>query len=94
MTDVADDNKVYYYHFDGLGSVAALTDINGLMVEYYEYDVYGAPTIRDLNGTILDTSQFGNPYMFTGREYDTETDLYYYRARYYSPTIGRFLQTI
>lgn len=35
----------------------------------------------------------GNGWYFTGREYDTETGLYYYRARYYSPTIGRFLQT-
>ena len=31
--------------------------------------------------------------MFTGREYDTETGNYYYRARYYSPKLGRFLQT-
>src|SRR4030042_1961147 len=31
--------------------------------------------------------------MFTGREYDKETGLYYYRARYYNPQIGRFLQT-
>jgi RHS repeat-associated protein len=30
--------------------------------------------------------------MFTGREYDSETGLYYYRARYYSPQLGRFLQ--
>jgi RHS repeat-associated protein len=35
----------------------------------------------------------GNPYMFTAREYDIETGLYYYRARYYNPYIGRFLQT-
>ena len=34
-----------------------------------------------------------NPYYFTGRRYDEETGLYYYRARYYSPSIGRFLQT-
>lgn len=39
------------------------------------------------------TSSIGNPYMFTGRQYDSETGNYYYRARYYSPTIGRFLQT-
>jgi RHS repeat-associated protein len=31
--------------------------------------------------------------MFTGREYDSVSGLYYYRARYYSPNIGRFLQT-
>ena len=58
----------------------ALTDTSGTFAEYYEYDVYGAPTIRDLNGTILDTSQFGNPHMFTGRRFDDETGLYYYRA--------------
>ncbi|MBN1974592.1 MAG: hypothetical protein JW787_13210 [Sedimentisphaerales bacterium] len=33
----------------------------------------------------------GNPYMFTARAYDIETGLYYYRARYYNPYIGRFL---
>jgi RHS repeat-associated protein len=35
----------------------------------------------------------GNPYMFTGRAFDIETGLYYYRARYYNPYLGRFLQT-
>ena len=35
----------------------------------------------------------GNPYGFTGRRLDEETGLYYYRARYYSPKLGRFLQT-
>ena len=39
------------------------------------------------------TSSVGNPYFFTGRRFDTETAPYYYRARYYSPIIGRFLQT-
>ncbi|MFC1781557.1 RHS repeat-associated core domain-containing protein [Planctomycetota bacterium] len=39
-----------------------------------------------------DTGLTGNPYMFTGRRFDLETGLYYYRARYYNPYIGRFLQ--
>jgi RHS repeat-associated protein len=34
----------------------------------------------------------GNPYLFTGREYDPETGLYFYRARTYDPATGRFLQ--
>jgi len=38
-------------------------------------------------------SLYNNPYFFTGRRYDAETGLYYYRARYYDPYIGRFLQT-
>ncbi|WP_417494796.1 RHS repeat-associated core domain-containing protein [Maricaulis sp.] len=39
----------------------------------------------------LDTS--GNPFRYTGRRYDAESGLYYYRARYYWPQIGRFLET-
>jgi RHS repeat-associated protein len=84
MIDVADSNAIYYYHFDGLGSVAALSDVNNVVVERYSYDVFGEPNI---------TSSVGNPYMFTGRRLDTETHLYYYRARYYAYDIGRFLQT-
>jgi len=61
-------------------------------VEKYSYDVLGEPTIRDVNDQILTTSDCGNPYMFTGRRCDPESGLYYYRARYYSPQIGRFLQ--
>jgi len=51
----------------------------------YEYDVYGQVAASDPNHP--------NRFLFTGREFDTETGLYYYRARYYNPTIGRFLQT-
>ncbi len=74
-----------YYHFDGLGSVVALTNASGNTVEVYEYDVYGRVGATDANHP--------NRIMFTGREYDKETGLYYYRARYYNPQIGRFLQT-
>jgi RHS repeat-associated protein len=51
-------------------------------------------TVRDGSGTPLNQnkSAYGNPYMFTGRHYDDETDLYYYRARMHAPAIGRFLQ--
>jgi RHS repeat-associated protein len=92
MIDVSDSNKKYYYHFDGLGSVVALSDISGNIKETYEYDVFGGVTIRDANDQIQDTSLYDNPYMFTGRRLDSETGLYYYRARYYRPEIGRFLQ--
>ena len=93
IIDVADSNAVYYYHFDGLGSVAALSDVNNVLVESYSYDVFGAPTIYDANGTEISKSAVGNPYMFTARRVDDETALYYYRARYYAFDIGRFLQT-
>jgi RHS repeat-associated protein len=92
LVEVADNNAVYYYHFDGLGSVVALSDMNSVLVERYTYDVFGRPTIRDANGTEIAESAFANPYLFTGRAYDAETGLYYYRARYYDYATARFLQ--
>lgn len=68
---------------DGLGSVTDITDAVGEVIESYSYDVYGQPSTL---------STIGNTRYFTGRELDNETGLYYYRARYYSPKIGRFLQ--
>jgi len=82
----------FYYHYDGLGSVIALSDSVGRVVEKYQYAVYGNPRILNQNNKQLTESKYGNPYMFTGRRFDTETSLYYYRARYYSTEIGRFLQ--
>ncbi len=82
LINVSSGDK-YYYHYDGLGSVVALSH-NNEIVESYSYDVYGKPS---------QISAVGNPYLFTGRAYDGETGLYYYRARYYKPSIGRFLQT-
>jgi len=75
----------YYYHFDALGSVVALTNSSGNTVQVYEYDVYGRVGATD--------ASHPNRILFTGREFDKETGLYYYRARYYNPQIGRFLQT-
>jgi RHS repeat-associated protein len=86
MLDVADNNKAYYYHFDGLGSVVALSNSYGNSCQSYQYSVYGQVAASDPNF-------LANPYMFTGRRFDIETGLYYYRARYYNPHIGRFMQT-
>ncbi|MHC4478542.1 MAG: RHS repeat-associated core domain-containing protein [Planctomycetota bacterium] len=72
--------------------MVAISDSAGNTIEKYAYDVYGAAEIRNANGSIRNTSLVGNPYLFTGRRFDNETDLYYYRARYYSPRLGRFLQ--
>lgn len=73
--------------------MVTLSDSSGSIVEQYSYDVFGEPTIRDANDDVISDSNYSNPYMFTGRRYDDEIGLYYYRARYYSPEIGRFLQT-
>jgi RHS repeat-associated protein len=64
--------------------VVALSDTSTSVAERYSYKVFGEPNT---------TSSIGNPYMFTGRRYDSEAGLYYYRARYYAHDIGRFLQT-
>ena len=63
-----------------------------MVIERYTYDVYGTPRITDAAGTVLTQSAVGNRALFTGREYDQETGLYSYRARYYDSRIGRFLQ--
>jgi RHS repeat-associated protein len=76
--------QAYYYHADGLGSIAALTDNSGTIVQWYEYDAFGNITNQ------MNTS-FKQPYTYTGREHDPETGLYYYRMRYYDAHIGRFI---
>ncbi|OXU14834.1 putative cell wall-associated polypeptide [Sedimentisphaera salicampi] len=89
--DAAFAEDYYGYFAGGLGSVAAVysTEPNGI-AERYSYDAYGSVSITDPNGQPLDESAVGNPYMFTGRRYDSESGLYYYRARYYNPKLGVF----
>jgi RHS repeat-associated protein len=77
------DNEIYYYHADGLGSIVALTDKKQRVVESYEYDSFG---------NLKDNAKSMQPFTYTGREWDKETELYYYRARYYDPMEGRFIQ--
>ncbi|MFA5652722.1 MAG: RHS repeat-associated core domain-containing protein, partial [Desulfomonilia bacterium] len=74
--------QVYCYHADGLGSIVALTDNTQAVVQSYSYEVFGlaAPS-----------GSMDQPYGFTGREFDPETGLYFYRARYYDPMEGRFI---
>jgi RHS repeat-associated protein len=79
-----------YYHQNTLWSFHALTDAAGAVVERYTYDAYGAPQILTSAFGPLTSSAFGNRFMFTGREWDTECSLYHYRARTYGPGLGRF----
>ena len=72
-----------YYHQDGLNSVKALTDGGGNEMARYDYDAWG-----NLTTTL---PSIANPFTYTGREWDKETGLYYYRARYYDPKVGRFI---
>ncbi len=79
-----DSTGTYFYHYDGLGSVAAITDKNGKVAAKYDYEPFGR--FKETTGSTIN-----NPYTFTGREYDSETGLYFYRARYYDAKIGRFV---
>ncbi|MFC2155802.1 RHS repeat-associated core domain-containing protein [Acidobacteriota bacterium] len=83
----------YYFHTDAIGSVTAITDNSGNLIERVSYDTFGMPTFTDPTGETISTSTIDNEYLFQGRRYDKETNLYYYRARYYDPIMGRFLQT-
>ncbi|MFC2141119.1 RHS repeat domain-containing protein, partial [Acidobacteriota bacterium] len=83
----------YYLHRNRIGSTTAVTDANGNIVERVYYDIYGMPTFKDAAGNVIKKSSIGNNILFQGREYDYELNLYYYRARYYDPIMGRFLST-
>jgi RHS repeat-associated protein len=77
----------YYYHHDGLGSVADVTSSAGTSLTWDEYYPYGI--VRQAGtGAGAPAAQ---PFMFAGEQLDAVTGFYHLRARQYDPTIGRFL---
>lgn len=82
----------YFYYTNHLGSVMAITDRSGEIVERYEYDPFGKVSFYNGSGTALMKSAIGNEVLFTGRSYNAESGLYDYRARAMNPNIGRFVQ--
>jgi len=80
-----------FYHGNALGSVMAISDMNQAVAVSYRYDPYGKVTITR-NGQPQTTDPLGQHWGFTGRFLDEESGLNYYRARYYDPTLGRFVQ--
>jgi RHS repeat-associated protein len=73
-----------YFHADGLGSVTSLSNSAGSIANTYTYDSFGKLTAS--------TGSLVNPFQYTARESDLETGLYYYRARCYDASAGRFLR--
>jgi len=69
------------YLQDGLGSVVAVVDEAGSVIRRLAYDAYGRPSAGGTN----------ERYAFTGQQYDARSGLYYMRARYYDPAVGRFI---
>ena len=82
----------FHYHQNALGSVSEISAPGGGVIEWVTYDVYGKATVRNSAGTTQGSSYVGNPFLFTGREWDGASGTYHYRARAYDPEAGRFLQ--
>ncbi len=81
-----------FYLGDANYNVTALVNTSGQVVERYVYDPYGTVTLYkpDWSGTQSPTL-YNNTALYTGREFDTETGLYYCRARYFDPALGDFI---
>jgi len=75
----------FFYHADGLTSITEITNQSGGVVQRYTYSSFGKIESQ------LDPT-FVQPYTFTAREFDPETELYHYRARQFDWKTGRFNQ--
>jgi RHS repeat-associated protein len=84
---ISNINGTFYYHRDHQGSIIALTDEQGEVVESIEYDGHYGKVLKH---TRKEPNYTLNPSGYTGREMDAD-DLYYYSARYYDPNMQRFL---
>jgi RHS repeat-associated protein len=77
-----------FLHTDERGSVIAVTNAAGTSIATIKYDEYGIPQ----SNVALGTATSGR-FLYTGQAWIPEVGLYYYKARFYSPTLGRFMQT-
>lgn len=78
---VADSARKYWYA-DERGSIVAVTDVNGYVTSTLKYDEYGIPAAGN-----------ASRFQYTGQAWHPAFGMYYYKARLYSPTLGRFMQT-
>jgi len=83
-------NEVFSYTRDHLGSIRELVDFNGNVIQRYRYSTFGKTTIEKADSS-TDHQLVDNLFAYTGREYDSDTQFYGYRNRYYSPEMGRFI---
>lgn len=83
----------FYYYQDASGCTSHLADNTGHLVEWYRYDLQGTPLFYNILNTQLSTSNYGIRHLFTGQQWYGGIGLYDLRNRFYSPDIGRFLQS-
>ena len=77
----------FYYHPDHLGSSSYITNLEGEVVQHIEYVPFGEVFVEERNNI------WNTPYLFNAKEFDEETGLYYYGARYYDPRVSLWIST-
>ena len=77
----------FYYHPDHLGSSSYITNLDGEVSQHIEYVPFGEVFIEERNNT------WNTPYLFNAKEFDEETGMYYYGARYYEPRLSLWMDT-
>ena len=75
----------FFYHPDHLGSSSYITNLNGEVAQHIEYVPFGEVFIEERNNT------WNTPYLFNAKEFDKETGMYYYGARYYEPRLSLWM---
>ena len=79
------ENLQFFYHPDHLGSSSFITNLDGEVVQHIEYVPFGEVFIEERN------SVWNTPYLFNAKEFDEETGLYYYGARYYESRLSLWM---
>lgn len=82
-----------YYYGDAFGSTTHVAGVNANLLESYTYDLYGTPKFYDPDGVERTTGTAYNiTRLYTGQPWHSQISLYDNRARFYMPSLGRFLQ--
>ena len=88
------DGSTYFYRKNAQNDIIALLDSTGSVVVKYNYDAWGNCKALNADGSVItDEIHIGilNPFRYRSYYYDTETNLYFLKSRYYDPEIGRFM---
>lgn len=79
------ENLQFFYHPDHLGSSSFITNLDGEVAQHIEYVPFGEVFIEERNNV------WNTPYLFNAKEFDEETGMYYYGARYYEPRLSLWI---
>ncbi|MFW5438870.1 polymorphic toxin-type HINT domain-containing protein [Paenibacillus apiarius] len=80
---VPGQSGLQYYFTNGHGDVTEIRDAQGNLLNRYTYDIWGNP--------LTEEEQVPNMFRYSGEYWDKTTNLQYLRARWYDPSIGRFI---